>query len=74
MDGDTSRIHVLDKNYNFVKTIGEIVDTDSGETYNYKGAQGIVVSSENVIYICDTEHKRVILLDSDGNFICLNLH
>ncbi|MEE0839384.1 MAG: YIP1 family protein [Acutalibacteraceae bacterium] len=71
LDGDTSRIHVLDKNYNFVKTIGEIVDTDSGETYNYNGAQGIVVSSENVIYICDTEHKRVILLDSDGNFISL---
>lgn len=68
LDGDSSKIHVLDANYNFVKTIGEITDTASGEVYNYKGAQGIVVSSENVIYICDTENGRVILLDSDGNF------
>ncbi len=68
LDGDSSKIHVLDSNYNFVRTIGEIVDTASGEVYNYKGAQGIVVSAENVLYICDTEHGRVILLDVEGNF------
>ncbi len=68
LDGEASKIHVLDKNYNFVRTIGEVVDTDSGEVYNYKGAQGFVVSAENLIYICDTENKRVLIVDSDGNF------
>ncbi|MEE0946119.1 MAG: YIP1 family protein [Acutalibacteraceae bacterium] len=73
LDGDASQIHILDKSYNFVRTITEIVDEATGETYDYKGAQGFVISAENVLYICDTENSRVILCDTDGKFKSLLL-
>ena len=65
LDSVSSAVHVFDKDYNFVKTIGKLVAND-GTEYDYAGAQGIYVSAKGIIYICDTDHKRVLISDYDG--------
>lgn len=61
-----SRIVVLDKDYNVLKEISEI---KSDKKQKFKGAQNIYVHTDNTVYISDTENKRVIHCDSDGNYI-----
>ncbi|MBR2043264.1 MAG: YIP1 family protein [Clostridia bacterium] len=68
LDGATSRIHIFDKKYDYVKTIGELVAED-GTSYNYAKAESIVVSADGIIYVCDTENQRVLLADFDGKLI-----
>lgn len=61
-----SRIVILDKNYNYIKEITEII----GEIpLKFTGAQNVYVHSDNTIYICDTENKRVLHCDNNGNLI-----
>ena len=61
-----SRIVVLDENYNFVKEITSIIGE---EELNFVGAQNIFVHTDYSIYICDTENKRVLHCDADGNHL-----
>ena len=68
LDSLSSRIHVFDKSYKYVKSIGEVVAAD-GTAYNYTNAESIVISAEGLLYICDTENKRVLISDLDGNLI-----
>ena len=68
LDGVSSKVHVFDKEYKYVRSIGEIVAAD-GTAYNYKGAESIVISEEGLLYICDTENKRVLISDLEGNLV-----
>lgn len=61
-----SRIVVLDTNYSYVKEIAKI---KGAEEFDYTGAQNVYVHSDNSIYICDTDNKRVLHADNDGNYI-----
>ncbi len=72
LDGEASKVHMFDKNYNYVKSLGAVTAPD-GTVYDFTGARGLVVSQENVIYICDTEHARIILMDTNGDFISVLL-
>jgi len=67
LDGEAAKVHIFDKNYNYIKSFGKITAPD-GTVYDYTGARGIVISNENVIYICDTENKRVIVVDNNGAY------
>ena len=59
-------ITVLDNNYSFVKEINSI---KGSEEYEFIGAKSIYVDKKGFLYICDTENKRVIKSDLDGNFV-----
>ncbi len=59
----SSRIVILDKNYNLVKEIGLIDGTIS-----YNNAKGIYYK-DDVIYICNTEGANVYMVDLDGKLI-----
>ncbi len=59
----TSRIVVLDKDYNFIKEIGMIDDSIS-----YNNAKGIYFK-DDVIYICNTEGANIYMIDTDGKLI-----
>ncbi len=59
----TSRIVVLDKDYNFIKEIGMIDDSIS-----YNNAKGIYFK-DDVIYICNTEGANIYMIDIDGKLI-----
>lgn len=91
VDKGNSQILVLDKNYQLVKTIRALKDTEdckipaiykwvldengdakADETvtsYNPKilnKPEGIFVTEDGMIYICDTENRRVVVCDEDG--------
>ncbi|MGN0493256.1 MAG: hypothetical protein ACI4F7_06370, partial [Acutalibacteraceae bacterium] len=63
LDGGASAIYVTDKNYNPIATITDI--SLNGESQSIEGAQGIFVKGD-VIYVADTENKRVMTLGIDG--------
>ena len=66
LDGAKSEIIILDSDYNLIRTISEIKRND--ETLNFTGAKSVYVKN-GIIYICDTENKRVLLIDENGNYI-----
>ena len=65
LDGE-SRIVVLDENYGFVKEITSVIGE---EELSFVGAKNIFVHTDYTIYICDTENKRVLHCDADGNHL-----
>ena len=65
LDSTSSAIHVFNKDYDYLKTVGKIT-TEDGMEYDYSGAQGIYVSEKGLIYICDTSNRRVLICDYDG--------
>ncbi len=67
LDGTTSRVHIFDKNYKYLRSIGDIVDPINGTAYNYANAESLVVSTDGLLYICDTDNQRVLISDFDGN-------
>ena len=60
------RIVVLNTDYKYVKAITQI---KGDKEYDYTGAQNVYVHSDSTIYICDTDNKRVLHCDNDGNYI-----
>ena len=65
LDNLAGKIHIYDKEYNYQRTLGAFVGAD-GELYDYTGAYSMFVSSRDFIYVCDTEHARVIIANQDG--------
>lgn len=61
-----SRLVVLDSQLNFTKEITVIKST---KDLNFSGAKSIYVDASNKIYICDTENARVLICDTNGNYI-----
>lgn len=68
LDGGTSRVLVLDKDYS-IKTTWEYIKGEDGSKVYFKGAQGIFVDRDENVYIADTENARVIKSDSEGKII-----
>lgn len=64
LDSGASKIVVLDREYKLSRVITEI--NYEGETLRFDGARGIYVDSNSNIYICDTQHERIIILNSAG--------
>ena len=59
-----SRIVILDKDFKFVREIGLIDGTET-----YVDAKGIYIAKDNTVYICDTEGRRILHINSDGSLI-----
>lgn len=62
-----SRIIALDSTFKVIKEITEITDGD--EKLTFAGAKNIYVHTNDTIYICDTENKRVLHADADGKLL-----
>lgn len=65
--GDTSRLLVLNKDYELEKEL--VLRKENGKELSYDGAQGVFVDEDGTIYIADTLNSRVMLLGSDGILI-----
>ena len=68
LDGDSSRLTILDENYNAIKDISEF--NYNGEAITCNGAKGILAKNGK-IYICDTDNERVLVMDNDCNVIAI---
>ncbi|MBQ7105977.1 MAG: YIP1 family protein [Clostridia bacterium] len=68
LDGGSSRIIVLDENYTVLSEIKGVITAD-GSTTEFKGARGIMVDENGLIYISDHDHTRVLITDSKGKLI-----
>lgn len=67
LDGKNSRVVVIDSNYNYIKTITELL-AESGEKINFSGARGLFVKNGK-LYIADTENARVLICDFSGKLL-----
>ena len=67
----SAKIVVLDASYKFVKEISKVYKEVDGtvEELDFTGAYNVYVHSDATIYICDTEHGRVLKCDNDGRYI-----
>lgn len=57
----------------YLASFGVVSNEDGTYALNYAGAEGMVVSKEDLVYICDTTHKRVIVTDNMGGFVSVLL-
>lgn len=68
LDAGASRVAVLDESYNVVKQFVSVLD-EEGNLYNFKGAKGIFADENGVIYIADTNNRRVLKCTEEGKLI-----
>lgn len=69
LDSDKSTIYQMDSELNHIKTITANKD---GEKMDFSGSNGFTVSQNGgvlKIYIADTNHKRVLVIDENGNLL-----
>lgn len=71
LDSATSKIYILDTDYNLIQTLENL--TYNGSSLTFVDAKGIFVDAKSQIYIADTENARVLVLDQNGNVINLLL-
>lgn len=64
LDAGIGKIYVLDNDYENQRIIENI--SYNGEKLDFTGAQGLCADKNGCIYIADTEHARVIVLDKNG--------
>ncbi len=63
LDAGASKIVILNKNYEIVSVLENF--SYNGSPVDFAGARGIFVR-DNTIYVADTEHRRVLLMDTKG--------
>ena len=68
MESAQGQLIVTDENYNVLQTI-KTVTGPSGEEITFVGARGVYVDKYGKIYIADTDHNRVLILDSEGKYV-----
>ncbi len=64
LDGDNSRIVVVDADMNLLRIIS--APEQNGEIINFSGANGIYLKEDNSIFIADTNGQRILVLNPDG--------
>ncbi len=64
LDSGNSRIYILDKNYNVLRTLQNF--TYNGQAISYTDARGIYVDAKGNIYVADTENARVLVINAQG--------
>lgn len=66
LDSISSKIYVLDGNYNLKTQISQIIY--NGETLSITGASGIFVKDQK-IYIADTKNARILVINLNGEVL-----
>lgn len=66
-DAGLSKIIVLDRYFKFLYEIRTFVNSE-GVPDSFNGCSGVFVNEKN-IFVCDTENNRIIMMDTEGNYI-----
>ena len=67
VDSGTNAVYCFDRDFQLVKTIDSYVE--NGETKTFASPTGIFLDVDNSLYVADTNNGRVVVLDTDGNFV-----
>lgn len=65
LDSGKSRVYILNDKYQLESVLKDIIY--EGTALNFEGAKGIFVDGKGQIYIADTDHARVLVLDKGGS-------
>ncbi len=65
LDGDHSRIVVVDSKMSLLKTIE--APQYNNETLSFSGAKGIHLKDDGTIYVADTNGQRILVFNTDGS-------
>jgi DNA-binding beta-propeller fold protein YncE len=63
------RVQKFSSTGKFITTWGTFGQTGVDAVDSFYGPRGIAVDSQGRVYIADTGNKRIVVFDSDGNFI-----
>ena len=66
-DKDANAIYVLDKNLKYSFTIDTFINSNGIED-SFNNPNGCFVT-EDYIYVADTDNRRIVIFDLDGNYI-----
>lgn len=67
VDAASNRVLVLDRYYKFLFEITTFTN-EHGVPDTFTNPSGVFVSEEN-IYVCDTDNNRIVMFDTEGNYI-----
>ena len=67
VDAASNRILVLDRYYKFLFEIVTFTN-EHGVPDTFTNPSGVFVNEEN-IYVCDTDNNRIVMFDTEGNYI-----
>lgn len=68
LDSKVPEIIVLDKDYNYVKSVTELRAANS-EMISFAGAKSLYVTDDEHIFLCGTESSCVWVIDTEGNIL-----
>lgn len=68
LDNGNNRVVVLDGKLNFKKVFPLETTDENGNGITFNNAKGITVTEEKM-YICDTDNKRILIYGKNGGFI-----
>jgi len=66
LDSEAEKIYIFDADMKHTTTVDGFIK--DGEKQSFAKPQGMFVTSDGQIYICDTQNKRVVWLNSDFTF------
>ncbi|MBQ6262397.1 MAG: YIP1 family protein [Clostridia bacterium] len=67
VDGNHGALLILDRYYRVEKILNKFVN-EYGVPDTFSGPTGVFVNDER-IYVCDTDNNRIVMFDTDANYI-----
>lgn len=67
VDAASNRVLVLDRYYKFLFEITTFIN-EHGVPDTFTNPSGVFVNEKN-IYVCDTDNNRIVMFDTEGNYI-----
>ena len=67
VDAASASVKVLDRYYKFLFEINSFTN-EHGVPDTFLNPSGVFVNEEN-IYVCDTDNNRIVMFDTEGNYI-----
>ncbi len=64
LDGAASRLVITDSRYTVLRELTAV--DDNGTPLDFTGARDVYVRADGTIYLCDTDHARVLKCDAEG--------
>lgn len=70
VDSGNNRLLILDSSYRFLREINTLISEEGMSiTTTFNNPSGVFVTDKGLIYLADTDNKRVVVFDDEGRYI-----